>query len=216
MVESGPGLRRAVRFGLSYREVAKRAIDGLIHGTSGRVTLDRINGNSLQPEGRAVPEWQGNPQQAISMTQCFGCWTQCGVRVRVDRQTDRVLRIAGNPYHPLSQERHVDSALPLQDALAQLGGESGLDARSTACARGATLLEGLYSPLRVLEPMKRVGKRGEGKWQRISFEQLIAEVVEGAICSARGMWTVCERSAIWKHRSTFGARGWGRKPTSCW
>ncbi|MEX0631676.1 hypothetical protein M8494_04755 [Serratia ureilytica] len=22
---------------------------------------------------------QGNPQQAISMTQCFGCWTQCGV-----------------------------------------------------------------------------------------------------------------------------------------
>ncbi len=27
--------------------------------------------------------------------------------------------------------------------------------------------------------MKRVGKRGEGKWQRISFEQLIAEVVEG-------------------------------------
>jgi tetrathionate reductase subunit A len=166
-------------FGLSYREVAKRAIDGLIHGTSGRVTLDRISGNSLLPEGRAMPEWQGNPQQAISMTQCFGCWTQCGVRVRVDRQTDRVLRIAGNPYHPLSQERHVDSALPLQEALAQLGGESGLDARSTACARGATLLEGLYSPLRVLEPMKRVGKRGEGKWQRISFEQLIAEVVEG-------------------------------------
>lgn len=27
--------------------------------------------------------------------------------------------------------------------------------------------------------MKRVGKRGEGKWQRISFEQLIEEVVEG-------------------------------------
>lgn len=27
--------------------------------------------------------------------------------------------------------------------------------------------------------MKRAGKRGEGKWQRISFEQLIEEVVEG-------------------------------------
>ncbi len=25
-----------------------------------------------------------------------------------------------------------------------------------------TLLESLYSPLRLLEPMKRVGKRGEG------------------------------------------------------
>ena len=162
MVESGPGLRRAVRFGLSYREVAKRAIDGLIHGTSGRVTLDRINGNSLQPEGRAVPEWQGNPQQAISMTQCFGCWTQCGVRVRVDRQTDRVLRIAGNPYHPLSQERHVDSALPLQDALAQLGGESGLDARSTACARGATLLEGFTAAARAgADEARRQARRGQ-------------------------------------------------------
>ncbi|WP_163464243.1 hypothetical protein, partial [Escherichia coli] len=32
---------------------------------------------------------------------------------------------------------------------------------------------------RILEPMKRVGKRGEGKWERISFEQLIKEVVEG-------------------------------------
>ena len=60
-----------------------------------------------------------------------------------------------------------------------MGGESGLEGRSTACARGATLMEGLHSPLRILEPMKRVGKRGEGKWQRISFEQLIKEVTEG-------------------------------------
>ncbi len=168
------------------------------------MTLDRINGNSLQPEGRAVPEWQRNPQQAISMTQCFGCWTQCGVRVRVDRQTDRVLRIAGNPYHPLSQERHVDSALPLQDALAQLSGESGLDARSTACARGA-LLEGLYSPLRVLEPMKRVGKRGEGAGSASALSSLSLKWWRGDLFG-EGMWTVCERSAIWKHRSTFGAR----------
>ena len=113
------------------------------------------------------------------MTQCFGCWTQCGVRVRVDQQTNRVLRIAGNPYHPLSHEHHIDASVPFSTAMAQLAGENGLDARSTACARGATQLEGLYSPLRILEPMKRVGKRGEGKWQRISFEQLINEVVEG-------------------------------------
>lgn len=113
------------------------------------------------------------------MTQCFGCWTQCGVRVRVDRQSHKALRIAGNPYHPLSHEQHVDSAVPFASAMQQLAGESGLDGRSTACARGATLLEGLYSPQRILQPMKRAGKRGEGKWQRISFEQLIHEVVEG-------------------------------------
>ncbi|MCP2005183.1 UNVERIFIED_ORG: tetrathionate reductase subunit A [Buttiauxella agrestis ATCC 33320] len=168
-----------VTFGLSYRDVAKRAIDGLQNGTSGKITRDRIFANALIPEAHAQPQWQQNPQQVISMTQCFGCWTQCGVRVRVDCEKGKVLRIAGNPYHPLSHEHHINSAVPFAEAMAQLAGESGLDARSTACARGATLMEGLYSPLRILEPMKRVGKRGEGKWQRISFEQLIEEVVEG-------------------------------------
>lgn len=166
-------------FALSYRDVAKRAIDGLINGTSGKITRDHITGNVLIPEANAHPRWQQNTQQTIAMTQCFGCWTQCGVRVRVDQQTNRVLRIAGNPYHPLSHEHHIDASVPFSTAMAQLAGENGLDARSTACARGATQLEGLYSPLRILEPMKRVGKRGEGKWQRISFEQLINEVVEG-------------------------------------
>ena len=168
-----------VTFGLSYRDVAKRAIDGLLDGTSGKITRDRIFANALIPEANARPHWQQNPQQVISMTQCFGCWTQCGVRVRVDTEQGKVLRIAGNPYHPLSHEHHIDASVPFATAMEQLTGESGLDARSTACARGATLLEGLYSPLRILEPMKRVGKRGEGKWQRISFEQLIKEVVEG-------------------------------------
>lgn len=168
-----------VTFGLSYRDVAKRAIDGLLDGSSGKITRDRIFGNALIPEANAQPRWQQNPQQVISMTQCFGCWTQCGVRVRVDSEQGKVLRIAGNPYHPLSHEHHIDASVPFATAMEQLAGETGLDARSTACARGATLLEGLYSPLRILQPMKRVGKRGEGKWQSISFEQLIKEVVEG-------------------------------------
>ncbi|EHH1205233.1 tetrathionate reductase subunit TtrA, partial [Salmonella enterica subsp. enterica serovar Agona] len=89
-----------VTFGLSYRDVAKRAIDGLLDGTSGKITRDRIFANALIPEANARPHWQQNPQQVISMTQCFGCWTQCGVRVRVDTEQGKVLRIAGNPYHP--------------------------------------------------------------------------------------------------------------------
>ena len=166
-------------FGLSYRDVAKRAVDGLVNGTSGKVTRDRIHGNSLPPEGIAHNGWTSTPDQAIAMTQCFGCWTLCGIRARVDKTTHQVLRIAGNPWHPLSHERPFDSMMPFAEAMTRLAGESGLDSRSTACARGATLLESLNSPLRVLTPMKRAGKRGEGKWQRISFEQLIAEVVEG-------------------------------------
>ena len=165
--------------GLSYREVAKRAVDGLVNGTSGKVTRDRIHGNALVPEGSAHSGWQSNPDQAVSMTQCFGCWTLCGIRVRVNRAENKVLRIAGNPWHPLSHETPFDSMMPFSEALQKMAGESGLESRSTACARGATLLESLNSPLRILTPMKRAGKRGEGKWQRISFEQLVKEVVEG-------------------------------------
>lgn len=106
--------------------------------------------------------WQAENTQAVSMTQCFGCWTQCGIRARVDRETNQVIRIAGNPYHPLSHDRHIAYNTPLAEALKNMGGESGPEGRSTACARGATLMEGLHSPLRILEPMKRAGKRGEG------------------------------------------------------
>ncbi len=35
------------------------------------------------------------------------------------------------------------------------------------------------SPYRITQPLKRVGKRGDGKWEPISYEQLIQEVVEG-------------------------------------
>ncbi|MEG1456455.1 MAG: molybdopterin-dependent oxidoreductase, partial [Comamonas sp.] len=35
------------------------------------------------------------------------------------------------------------------------------------------------SPHRVLAPLKRVGPRGGGQWQTISFEQLITEICEG-------------------------------------
>lgn len=40
-------------FGLSYRDVAQRAVEGLVNGTSGKVTRDRIHANSLPPEGCA-------------------------------------------------------------------------------------------------------------------------------------------------------------------
>jgi len=179
-LKGGLALGGLTLFGASYSEMVQKVFTGLRDGSSGKLTLDRISANALPTEGRRHPDgWQANPQQAVSMTQCFGCWTLCGVRARVDRQNHQILRIAGNPYHPLSHDRHFPYALPVADALNRLGGDEGLEQRSTACARGATLLEGLTSPYRVLEPMKRVGPRGSGQWQRISFEQLIQEVVEG-------------------------------------
>lgn len=47
-----------------------------------------------------------------------------------------------------------------------------------ACLRGRSYRVRLYSPERLLFPMKRVGKRGEGKFKRITWEQAMSEIAE--------------------------------------
>ncbi len=44
------------------------------------------------------------------------------------------------------------------------------------CARGQGGVGQLYNPDRLLFPMKRTGKRGEGKWKRISWEAALSEL----------------------------------------
>ncbi|MBW1699274.1 MAG: molybdopterin-dependent oxidoreductase [Deltaproteobacteria bacterium] len=46
------------------------------------------------------------------------------------------------------------------------------------CAKGAAGINQLYDPDRVLYPMKRVGKRGEGKWKRISWDEALNELTD--------------------------------------
>lgn len=176
-VAAGAG---AAAFAVGYSNTAKNMVTGMLKGTSAEPTDDRITGNALAVEGRVENgEWIPNPDQVVSNTMCFGCWTVCGLRVRVDKKKNEVVRVMGNPYHPLSHDEHFAYNTPIEEAWQRLGGENGIHERSTACARGASMGESLTSPYRVLTPLKRVGKRGEGKWKRISFEQLIDEVVNG-------------------------------------
>lgn len=44
------------------------------------------------------------------------------------------------------------------------------------CARGQGGVGQVYNPDRILHPMKRVGKRGEGKWKRISWDEALDEL----------------------------------------
>ena len=47
-----------------------------------------------------------------------------------------------------------------------------------ACLRGLSAEQFVYSPTRVKHPLKRVGKRGEGKWEQISWDQAIEEIAD--------------------------------------
>ncbi len=43
----------------------------------------------------------------------------------------------------------------------------------TICPKAAAAPNVLYAPDRILFPMRRVGQRGEGKWERISWDQAL-------------------------------------------
>ncbi len=44
------------------------------------------------------------------------------------------------------------------------------------CLRGASYIRYIYGPMRVLHPYKRVGKRGEGKFKRITWDEALREI----------------------------------------
>lgn len=178
-VTGGVGL-----FAAGYSHTLAQIGKGVVNGTSGKPTQDPLHGNSLTPEYKVdlqSGQLISNDDQRVANTMCLGCWTKCGVRARIDQKTDKIIRISGNPYHPLSSREHIDFDTPIKTAFVGLSAfqEQGLQGRSTACARGNAMLEQLDSPHRVTQCLKRVGKRGSGQWQSISFEQLLNEVVEG-------------------------------------
>ncbi len=104
-------------------------------------------------------EWDGKhwPKKVarrytLVPTVCFNCESACGLLAYVDRETLQIRKFEGNPVHPGSRGRN--------------------------CAKGPATLNQVYDPERILFPLKRVGERGEGKWEKISWEQALTEIAE--------------------------------------
>lgn len=83
-------------------------------------------------------------------TTCFNCEANCGLLAWVDKETGRITKFEGNPVHPASRGRN--------------------------CAKGPATINQVEDPERILHPMKRVGERGEGLWERISWDQALDEI----------------------------------------
>jgi len=105
---------------------------------------------------------------------CLMCQGRCGIRVKV--KDGVVIKIDGNPYHPSSYDYISKGDVVTKDDLKP--DPDGFDLGSV-CPKGAAGIAQLYSPARLLHPLKRAGKRGERKWKRITWDQAINEIVEG-------------------------------------
>ncbi|MBI5949431.1 MAG: molybdopterin-dependent oxidoreductase [Chloroflexi bacterium] len=57
--------------------------------------------------------------------------------------------------------------------------EAGVpDFNPMGCQKGASWSQSLYGPDRVQYPLRRAGERGEGKWERISWDTALTELAE--------------------------------------
>lgn len=46
----------------------------------------------------------------------------------------------------------------------------------TLCAKGNAAMQAFYSPTRLIFPMKRIGKKGEGRFRRITWDEAMSDI----------------------------------------
>ena len=90
-----------------------------------------------------MAEKAGNKR--VVRTICQGCHCDCGVLAHVENE--RVVKIEGDPNHPMNQ--------------------------GSLCPKGLSATQFLYHPDRILYPIMQEGKRGEGKWRRVSWDEAL-------------------------------------------
>ena len=91
---------------------------------------------------------ESNEEQVIR-SNCRGCHGGCGVLVSV--RDGNIVSIVGDPDFPTNH--------------------------GTMCSKGLAFKQLVYHPDRLKYPLKRTGKRGGGKWQRISWDEALGTIV---------------------------------------
>jgi anaerobic selenocysteine-containing dehydrogenase len=89
-------------------------------------------------------------ETGVIRTVCRECRNGCGMLVHVSK--GRATKIESDPDSPKFRDK--------------------------LCNRAEAGLERLYHPNRLTHPQKRVGERGEGKWQKISWDEALDEIAE--------------------------------------
>jgi anaerobic selenocysteine-containing dehydrogenase len=86
--------------------------------------------------------------ERVVKSTCRGCHGGCGVLITV--RDNRVLRIEGDPESPVS--------------------------RGTMCAMGLAYREVVHHPDRLTHPLRRLGPKGSGRWERITWDEALGTI----------------------------------------
>ena len=108
-------------------------------------------------------------------TVCRMCGRVCGMRAYVEN--GKLVRVEGIPNHVASK--------------------GGL------CPRGLSAVEYEYDPKRLKSPLKREGKRGQGKWRKITWDEAL-DIIANKLLEIKEEYGA--ESLVW-HRGA--APGWG-------
>jgi anaerobic selenocysteine-containing dehydrogenase len=147
------------------RQISRRTFLKLAGVSVAAATLYESSGSLLHALG--LIDKTTPPDQGIWLPGvCQLCPAECGLRVRV--VGGLAVKIEGNLNNPNNQGR--------------------------TCPKGQAGLQLLYNPDRLQSPLKRVGERGEGRWQPISWNEAI-EVVAARLRDVR-LAGAAERTAF--------------------
>ncbi len=103
----------------------------------------------VELDSRSWPE-RSERHYVLVPTTCFNCESACGLLAYVDRDTLAIRKLEGNPEHPGSRGRN--------------------------CAKGPATVNQVTDPDRVLHPLRRVGPRGGGRWERVSWDEALDSI----------------------------------------
>ncbi len=86
----------------------------------------------------------------IVPTTCFNCEAGCGLLSYIEKDSLKIRKFEGNPYHPGSRGRN--------------------------CAKGPATINQINDTDRILYPMKRTGTRGNCGWERVSWDDALDDI----------------------------------------
>lgn len=89
-------------------------------------------------------------EEKIIPSACRLCYGRCGILAHV--KGGRIVKIEGNPDNPYS--------------------------KGSVCQKALSIPQLVHHPDRLKYPLKRVGARGEGKWQRISWDEALDTIAK--------------------------------------